>query len=262
MIYKRFAANLRAQNWFAIGIELAIVVIGVFLGTQVSNWNQARLEKRATERMIEELKPGLSSFIDFFETAKTYYAITGDYADTAFAGWEANPKISDEQFVISAYQASQVYTFGVNAVNWTRVFGGDQLANISDPELRRGLANLMTLNFDMIDMPAVDTPYRQNVRQVIPEDIQDAVRARCGDAIIPDKPLTQQLPANCDLDFPASRWASAAATLRSEPDLARQLRWHRAAVAAFLSNMDLFERQTRDVVSRIGESDAKERALS
>ena len=36
MIYKRFAANLRAQNWFAIAIELAIVVIGVFIGTWVA----------------------------------------------------------------------------------------------------------------------------------------------------------------------------------------------------------------------------------
>ena len=33
MIFKRFAANLRAQNWFAIGIELAIVIVGVFIGT-------------------------------------------------------------------------------------------------------------------------------------------------------------------------------------------------------------------------------------
>ena len=42
MIYKRFVANLRAQNWFAIGVELAIVVVGVFIGTWVANWNQAR----------------------------------------------------------------------------------------------------------------------------------------------------------------------------------------------------------------------------
>ncbi len=57
MIYKRFAANLRAQNWFAIGIEFAIVVAGVFVGTQVSNWNAERLEKRETQRMLAQLEP-------------------------------------------------------------------------------------------------------------------------------------------------------------------------------------------------------------
>ena len=251
MIYRRFAANLRAQNWTAIGIELAIVIVGVFIGLQVSNWNQARIEQRATQRMIEELKPGLANFLDFFETAKIYYSTTGRYADTAFAGWRNDPNVTDEQFVIGAYQASQIYTFGVNAVNWTQVFGGDQLASIEDAELRRGLANLMTLNFDMIDTPTIDTPYRQNVRQVIPEDIQDKIRAQCGDRVLPNKPLTQTLPAACDLDLPRERWARAAAALRARPDLTAALRWHRAATATFLSNMELFEFQTRQVFDRI-----------
>lgn len=254
MIFRRTIAKLRAQNWFAIAIELGIVIVGVFIGLQVSNWNQARIEQRATQRMIEELKPGLANFIDFFETAKTYYSTTGRYADTAFAGWRNDPNVTNEQFVIGAYQASQIYTFGVNAVNWTQVFGGDQLANIQDAELRRGLANLMTLNFDMIDTPAIDTPYRQNVRQVIPEDIQDQIRARCGDRASTDKPLTQMLPPACDLDLPQDRWAQAAAALRARPDLTAGLRWHRAAVAAFLTNMDLFEGQTRQVMDRIDTS--------
>ena len=257
MIFRRTIANLRAQNWTAIGIELAIVIVGVFIGLQVSNWNQARIEQRATQRMVEELKPGLANFIDFFETAKTYYSTTGRYAEAAFAGWRGDPEISDEQFVIGAYQASQIYTFGINAVNWTQVFGGDQLANIQDPQLRRGLANLMTLNFEMIDTPAIDTPYRQNVRQVIPEDIQDAIRARCGDTPVPQKPLTQMLPAACDIDMPAMRWSEAAAELRARPDLAAQLRWHRAATAAFLTNMELFESQTRQVRERIDASSGR-----
>lgn len=42
MIYKRVAARLRAQDWVAITIELAIVVVGVFVGTWVADWNQAR----------------------------------------------------------------------------------------------------------------------------------------------------------------------------------------------------------------------------
>ena len=46
MIFKRFAANLRAQNWFAIGVELGIVILGVFIGTLVANANQQRLEGR------------------------------------------------------------------------------------------------------------------------------------------------------------------------------------------------------------------------
>ena len=252
MIFKRFAAGLRAQNWLAISIELAIVIVGVFVGTWVANWNERRAEQQRAQQMIGELVPGLQSFRDYFGSARTYYATTRAYADTAFAGWRGDTRVSDDQFVIGAYQASQIYTFGVNATNWTQVFGGARLGELDDPELRRHLANLMTLNFDQIDTPSIDTPYRHHVREVIPEDIQDAIRAQCGDRPPPDTNLIQMLPPTCSLSFPATRWADAARRLRSTPELVDELRWQRAAAATFLSNMELFEQETDAVLARIG----------
>ena len=58
----------------AIALDLGIVIIGVFIGTQVSNWNQERLESRETERLLQELRPELKSFTDFTETARPSYA--------------------------------------------------------------------------------------------------------------------------------------------------------------------------------------------
>ena len=37
MIFKLAVAKLRAQGWAAITIEVAIVIIGVFIGMQVTN---------------------------------------------------------------------------------------------------------------------------------------------------------------------------------------------------------------------------------
>ena len=34
--------HVRNQNWFAVGLDFLIVVIGVFIGIQVANWNAAR----------------------------------------------------------------------------------------------------------------------------------------------------------------------------------------------------------------------------
>ena len=44
MILRRIAEHLKAQNWTAVGLDLAIVIVGVFIGTQVSNWNLSRIE--------------------------------------------------------------------------------------------------------------------------------------------------------------------------------------------------------------------------
>ena len=250
MILRRLTANLRAQNWTAIAIEFVIVVVGVFIGTQVSNWNQERVEKRETRRLITELGPALKNFLDYFETSKTYYKTTRAYSETAFAGWRADPKVSEEQFVISAYQASQIYTFGLNGSSWANIFGADRLREIDDVQMRRGLSLLMTNNYDSIEAPLA-TRYREQVRQVIPEDMQDAIRANCGDHPVTNVPLALELTTTCELDFPPARFAAAASALRARPDLVGELRWHRAVIATFLSNLEPLESQTRMVLTRV-----------
>ena len=45
MILRRLTEHLKQQHWTAIGIELVIVVLGVFLGMQVSNWNEERVAR-------------------------------------------------------------------------------------------------------------------------------------------------------------------------------------------------------------------------
>ena len=45
MLLRRVIEHVREQNWTAVGIDFAIVVIGVFVGIQVANWNEARGER-------------------------------------------------------------------------------------------------------------------------------------------------------------------------------------------------------------------------
>lgn len=49
LVLARLAQRLRAQDWFAAAIEVAIVVLGVFLGFQVTQWNEERHD-RSRER--------------------------------------------------------------------------------------------------------------------------------------------------------------------------------------------------------------------
>jgi hypothetical protein len=51
MIFRRFAEAIRRQDWFTVFVETMIVVLGVFLGLQVNNWNEAQQE-RAKERVL------------------------------------------------------------------------------------------------------------------------------------------------------------------------------------------------------------------
>lgn len=53
MIIKRMAEGIRAQNWFTVIVEIFIVVLGVFIGIQVSNWNDDRANDRIYRQAIE-----------------------------------------------------------------------------------------------------------------------------------------------------------------------------------------------------------------
>ena len=243
MILRRLTENLRAQNWTAIAIEFVIVVVGVFIGTQVSNWNQARLEKQATNKMLDQLRPEIRNTLEFFESARVYYKRVRPFADRALAGWAGDRQVDDNQFVIAAYQASQIYGIGINAQNWTLTFGGNQMRDIGDPKVRRNLAVVLTADYEPVGFNAVATPYREHVRQVIPIPLQDEIRTRCG-----DRNLTREgaqyivvLPPSCPLKLDPAEAAKAAAALRAHPELVPELNWHLAAVANYLTNVDGLE---------------------
>ena len=51
MILQRISQNIKSQNWFAVAVEFIIVVVGVFVGLQVQDWNEARKD-RVEERVL------------------------------------------------------------------------------------------------------------------------------------------------------------------------------------------------------------------
>ena len=249
MFVRRLTTSLKEQHWMTIVIELVIVIIGVFVGNQVSNWNEARLQKRQTQRMIEQLRPELRSQLEFFQTTRNYYAITRRFADQAFAGWNHDPRVSDNEFVIAAYQASQIYGIGINAQTWAIAFGGDELRQIDDIRLRRSLTVVLTADYDPVAFSAVATPYREHVRQVIPTAIQDQIREKCGDHNVQrvESQYIVVLPPTCPLELDPAAASRAAAMLRAHPELVGQLNWHLAAVATYLSNADGLEGGMREL---------------
>lgn len=52
LILRRFADAIREQNWFTVVLEVAIVVIGIFIGLQVDDWNQRRIERQSDQRAL------------------------------------------------------------------------------------------------------------------------------------------------------------------------------------------------------------------
>src|SRR5689334_15102851 len=91
MIMRRLTARLREENWVAVTIDFVIVVIGVFLGVQASNWNQGRLERREIDQVLVQMQPELLRLQQANAVRLRYYAITKRFAREALAGWADDP---------------------------------------------------------------------------------------------------------------------------------------------------------------------------
>ena len=50
MILRRFMQHVKEQNWFAVGLDVIVVIVGIFLGMQVQQWYLER-EKRVKETL-------------------------------------------------------------------------------------------------------------------------------------------------------------------------------------------------------------------
>lgn len=67
MILRRIAHHLRQQQWTAVLIELVILVLGVFLGFQVTDWANERADRAAEARHLEEIAEDLRADAAVFD---------------------------------------------------------------------------------------------------------------------------------------------------------------------------------------------------
>lgn len=61
VIPRRILSHLREQDWVAIAIDLIIVVVGVFIGIQVSNLNQARIDRALAAEYMDRIVADLDT---------------------------------------------------------------------------------------------------------------------------------------------------------------------------------------------------------
>ncbi|MEQ8935430.1 MAG: hypothetical protein RIE56_06535 [Amphiplicatus sp.] len=83
MILRRVIAHFRKQEWTAIALDFLIVVVGVFVGLQVSNWNETRSTARAREQIIQALVTDLR---DAQEAQRGF----DNAISTGLADWQAS----------------------------------------------------------------------------------------------------------------------------------------------------------------------------
>lgn len=77
MFVKGLRQEAARQNWFGVAVDLVILILGVFLGIQVNNWNQARLDREKGREFRQRLIGDIEANYRDFERRRIYYS-TGE----------------------------------------------------------------------------------------------------------------------------------------------------------------------------------------
>lgn len=216
--------QLKHQHWSGVVIELVIVVLGVFIGIQVSNWNEARADARLGADYVSRLSRDLYKDLASARLQITYYdevlrAVRE--ADRLLKDGNADPKA----LVASAYRASEVMYVAIHRATWDQIVSSGHL----------GLLPEGTVSSELIDYYSYDGPadaykvlmasrYRRVVRQIMPIEIQDAMRAGCSDRSDANGTVIGFME-NCTLDADPALVRSTATALRQDPSVATTLRY-------------------------------------
>ena len=60
MLLRQFTRHINDQNWFAVGLDVVVVVVGIFLGMQVTEWNEWRKERIEERIYLDRLQQDMS----------------------------------------------------------------------------------------------------------------------------------------------------------------------------------------------------------
>jgi len=222
MILRRIREHVGTHNWFAVGVDLIIVVLGVFLGTQVSNWNAERLAHEAGDTYRARIVRDLENNETDLEGRAAYYEQVRRFGLEVLSALDGSARVSDERLLIAAYQASQIYPRPQNRATYDEIISIGALNTLGDVETRERIANyyvgLETSDSTFRNVP----PYREIVRRAIPYEVQQRIREACAEQMIEGDGVGLQrlvIPTECSLGLPSDVLARAAARLRATPGL-------------------------------------------
>jgi len=248
MILRSVMRHVRDQNWFAVGLDFLIVVVGVFIGIQVSNWNETRQNNALAEDYLDRLTTDLVTEQALWQAAIDYFGTARTYGIAALDGFDRPPERLDARFLIAVYQASQVWFVAPNRATFDELNSTGRITLIEDPDLRNVLANHYLRSAQTGVTLQQNSQYRRVARLDLDQSVQNAVRAHCGDRWVTDENnfYFVVLPSSCEIDLPPELLRNQIAAIHANTEIQRELRFHISVLDANLGVM----RNTSDIAGQ------------
>jgi hypothetical protein len=143
MIPRRVAEHAKAQNWFAVTLDFFIVVIGVFIGIEVANWNQTRQDRQEERRYYGQLLLDLKGDLKTFSQAERRADKHDESAQLVIdrLGGKDAPQLSPGRMATAIHRAGYIYIPYTSRGTYNELVSTGNLGLLRDSHLKSEIAN-------------------------------------------------------------------------------------------------------------------------
>jgi hypothetical protein len=251
MAVSKLGRRLREHDWFGAVIEVLIVIVGILIALQVSNWNQDRQDRQRAlqyaQRLHGELQTDLHNMAltrEFWNKVAGYQAAASEHAETG--------KLADGsawKTLLAYYQASQLRPFELEDTTFVELRDAGDLRLLGDDELSKGLADYYrNTGSGMVGEILRHNPqYRLQIRGLTPYAVQEYIWAHCWR----QRQGADQELIDCPSPIPEEQASAIIAGYRGNESLLRNLRFWRAQMHVSVLIVGDIERQAHAMDARV-----------
>ena len=143
MVVHRIRDHVRAHHWFATGVDLIIVILGVFIGIEAANWNASRQDRQAEQRYYEQIIGDLDSDLQTSRDAKRFANENDEAADFVLAALanESAARRDPAQLAKSIVFAGYLFFPLPSRPTYDELISTGNLRLLRDPEVKKAISN-------------------------------------------------------------------------------------------------------------------------
>jgi hypothetical protein len=218
LLLRRITEHVKAQNWTAVGLDFVIVVVGVFVGIQVSNWNDAQEFKGRERELLRELRSEIEKSVAATEDKIANFQDVGAAGERSLAFLKSGGGCGSDcwRVIVDFLHASQWQAARVNSSAYA------EMRRLGLPRSRRvaGAVDAYYAQNETLATSIDEIPeYRNLVRGLVPVDVQGKYWTHCWKMIDGRETLFR----DCEADVPPEEAADVVSVIAAYPRVAESL---------------------------------------
>ncbi|WP_157442955.1 hypothetical protein [Colwellia piezophila] len=174
-------AHINEQNWFIVWLDVSVVMVGIFLGMQVTNWNEDRkendLRRIYNERLIVDFnneRKGAQARVDYFSGTQLY-----GYQALNYLEQSSSQRKPSADIIIAFMMASGRWENSSNQNTYNELINSGRINLLGNFTLRDVINQYYSDNTTRMVEFARMSAYFITIRSIIHPIIQEEILNSC-----------------------------------------------------------------------------------